>query len=155
MKLGDVAEEGPDESGFIFNKEVSVNLLAESGRKIVHEGLQYYERHEAVADEAWEVKGELHDLDAITVGSGLDGGHKLLLWEQVEYSFEECQLLITQHSLNLIKFILCKIHQLFTLAINNSKILSIRLYNIHRQVHVFFQSFMTADISHSFYPGHA
>jgi hypothetical protein len=52
MKLGNVAEEGPDECGFIFDEEVSVDLLAEGRRKIVHEGLQNYERHEAVADEA-------------------------------------------------------------------------------------------------------
>lgn len=81
MKLGDVAEESPDEGGFIFDEEVSVDLLVEGGREIVHEGLQYDERHEAIADEAWQVKGELHDLDAVGAGSGLDCGHKLMLGE--------------------------------------------------------------------------
>ncbi len=81
MKLGDVAEKGPYEGGFIFDEEVSVDLLGKGGREIVHEGLQYDMRHEAIADEAWQVKGELHDLDAITAGSGRDGGDKLMLGE--------------------------------------------------------------------------
>ncbi len=88
VKLDNVAKQGPDEGGFVFYKEVSVDLLIEGRLKITHEVLQYFKRHKAVPDQARQVYGKLHDLDAVA-GPRLYSSHQLIFGVEVKHSFEE------------------------------------------------------------------